>query len=116
MEEHLRGANGPVWVIHGIGTSFTESSAFVLAHLDPAKRQRRLVLEFADITANAWISAGEAMLNDQILEAFPAGTMPPVEEITLRSEAEMEPYLREPLSKGWKSVYGLPRIGQGSDL
>jgi creatinine amidohydrolase len=32
--------------------------------------------------------------------------------VTLRSEAEMEPYLREPLSEGWKPVYGLPRIGQ----
>ena len=30
--------------------------------------------------------------------------------------AEMEPYLREPLSKGWKSVYGLPRIGQGTEV
>ncbi|MGD8488288.1 MAG: 3-dehydro-scyllo-inosose hydrolase [Anaerolineae bacterium] len=52
------------------------------------------------------------LLNDQILEAFPAGTVPPVEEVTLRSEAEMEPYLREPLSEGWKPVYALPRIGQ----
>jgi creatinine amidohydrolase/Fe(II)-dependent formamide hydrolase-like protein len=52
------------------------------------------------------------LLNDQILEAFPAGTVPPVEEVTLRTEAEMEPYLREPLSEGWKPVYGLPRIGQ----
>jgi creatinine amidohydrolase len=56
------------------------------------------------------------LVNDQILEAFPAGTVPPVEEITLRTEAEMEPYLREPLSEGWKTVYALPRIGQGSDL
>jgi creatinine amidohydrolase len=56
------------------------------------------------------------LLHDQILEAFPAGTVPPVEEITLRTEAEMEPYLREPLSEGWKTVYGLPRIGQGSNL
>jgi creatinine amidohydrolase len=38
--------------------------------------------------------------------------VPPVEEVTLRSEAEMEPYLREPLSEGWKPVYALPRIGQ----
>ena len=52
------------------------------------------------------------LLNDQILEVFPAGTVPPVEEITLRTETEMEPYLREPLSEGWKPVYGLPRIGQ----
>ena len=51
----------------------------------------------------------------QILEAFPAGTVPPVEEVTLRTAAEMEPYLREPLSEGWKPVYALPRIGQGSN-
>ena len=56
------------------------------------------------------------LVNDEILDAFPAGTVPPVEEITLRTEAEMEPYLREPLSEGWKTVYALPRIGQGSDL
>jgi creatinine amidohydrolase/Fe(II)-dependent formamide hydrolase-like protein len=52
------------------------------------------------------------LLNDQILEVFPPGVVPPVEEVTLRSESEMEPYLREPLSEGWKPVYGLPRIGQ----
>lgn len=51
------------------------------------------------------------LVHDQILEAFPAGTVPPVEKITLRSEAEMAPYLKEPLSDGWKSVYALPRIG-----
>jgi creatinine amidohydrolase/Fe(II)-dependent formamide hydrolase-like protein len=56
------------------------------------------------------------LLNDQILEVFPAGTVPPVEEVTLRTEAEMEPYLREPLSEGWKPVYGLPRIGQDTTL
>ena len=56
------------------------------------------------------------LLHDQTLEAFPAGTVPPVEKVTLRTEAEMEPYLKEPLSPGWKSVYQLPRIGQGSDL
>ncbi len=55
------------------------------------------------------------LLNDQILEAFPPGKVPPVEEVTLRSAAEMEPYLREPLSEGWKPVYALPRIGQGTD-
>jgi 3-dehydro-scyllo-inosose hydrolase len=51
------------------------------------------------------------LMCDDILTAFPAGTVPPVEEVTLRSAKEMEPYLREPLSKGWKSVYGLPKIG-----
>jgi len=56
------------------------------------------------------------LLNDQILEVFPAGTVPPTEEVTLRSEEEMRAYLKEPLSEGWKPVYGLPRIGQGSEL
>jgi len=48
---------------------------------------------------------------DQILEKFPPGKVPPVEEVTLRSAKEMEPYLREPESEGWRPVYGLPRIG-----
>lgn len=51
------------------------------------------------------------LVHDQILETFPAGTVPPVEKITLRTEAEMAPYLKEPQSEGWKSVYALPRIG-----
>ncbi|HEY86175.1 MAG TPA: creatininase family protein [Chloroflexi bacterium] len=54
------------------------------------------------------------ILHDDILETFPAGTVPPVEEVTLRTEAEMEPYLREPQSEGWKTVYALPRIGQSN--
>lgn len=56
------------------------------------------------------------LLNDHILEAFPPGSVPPVEEVTLRDADEMEPYLREPLSPGWKSVYGLPRLGLGTKL
>jgi hypothetical protein len=51
------------------------------------------------------------LLNDQILEAFPAGTVPPVEKVTLRTEAEMAPFLKEPLSEGWKSVDELPIKG-----
>lgn len=47
----------------------------------------------------------------QILEAFPAGKVPPVDKVTLRTPAEMEPYLKEPFSEGWKSVYELPHIG-----
>jgi creatinine amidohydrolase len=56
------------------------------------------------------------LLNDHILAAFPPGTVPPVEEVTLRTAAEMEPYLREPLSKGWRPVYALPAIGQQMDF
>jgi creatinine amidohydrolase/Fe(II)-dependent formamide hydrolase-like protein len=55
------------------------------------------------------------LLNDQILEVFPPGKVPPVEEVTLRTAKEMEPYLREPMSPGWKPVYSLPVIGQGFD-
>jgi len=52
------------------------------------------------------------LVHDEILEAFPPGKVPPVEMVTLRTEEEMEPFLREPLSPGWKPVYALPRIGQ----
>lgn len=51
------------------------------------------------------------LLHDQILEAFPAGTVPPVEKVTLRTKEELEPFLKEPFSEGWKSVYELPHIG-----
>jgi creatinine amidohydrolase/Fe(II)-dependent formamide hydrolase-like protein len=54
--------------------------------------------------------------NDHVLAAFPPGVVPPVEEVTLRSAAEMEPFLREPLSPGWKPVYAIPRIGQGTEV
>lgn len=51
------------------------------------------------------------LLQDEILDTFPPGKVPPVEKVTLRTEKEMKPYLKEPLSPGWKSVYGLPHIG-----
>ncbi|MGQ9622688.1 MAG: 3-dehydro-scyllo-inosose hydrolase [Candidatus Caldatribacteriaceae bacterium] len=51
------------------------------------------------------------LLIDQILVAFPPGTVPPVEKVTLRTKEEMEPFLKEPGSPGWKSVYELPAIG-----
>jgi creatinine amidohydrolase len=51
---------------------------------------------------------------DDIRAVFPPGTVPPVEEVTLRTDEEMAPYLKKPLSEGWKPVYALPRIGQSS--
>ena len=51
------------------------------------------------------------LLNDHILDAFPPGEVPPVEKVTLRTEAEMKPYLKEPQSKGWRPVYDIPHLG-----
>ncbi|MHB9070157.1 MAG: 3-dehydro-scyllo-inosose hydrolase [Sedimentisphaerales bacterium] len=51
------------------------------------------------------------LLVEEILEVFPPGQVPPVEEVTLRTVKEMKPYLLEPMSPGWKSVYGLPKVG-----
>jgi creatinine amidohydrolase len=53
-------------------------------------------------------------LVEDIRATFPPGTVPPVEEVTLRTAEELEPYLREPMSEGWKPVYALPAIGQSS--
>ena len=49
-----------------------------------------------------------SLLCKQTLEAFPAGKVPPVEKVTCRTAKEMAPFLKEPLSPGWKSVYDLP--------
>jgi 3-dehydro-scyllo-inosose hydrolase len=51
------------------------------------------------------------LLNEQILEAFPSGTVPPVDKVTLRTPEELAPFLKEPFSEGWKSVYELPHVG-----
>ena len=51
------------------------------------------------------------LVNDEILQAFPSGKLPSVEETTLRTAAEMEPYLREPFSKGWRPIYAIPKMG-----
>jgi creatinine amidohydrolase len=48
---------------------------------------------------------------DQILEKFPAGTVPPATEVTQRTADEIAPYLLEPQSPGWRSLYALPKIG-----
>ncbi|MBC7294411.1 MAG: creatininase family protein, partial [Thermoleophilia bacterium] len=52
------------------------------------------------------------MVCDEILATFPPGKVPPVEEFTFRTEKELEPFLKEPMSKGWKPVHALPVIGQ----
>ena len=70
-----------------------------LATAEKAKRPIAAILSYLTLTI------------DQILETFPAGTVPPVEEVTLRTAEEMEPYLKEPGTRGWKPVLALPRRG-----
>ena len=48
---------------------------------------------------------------DQILDAYPPGKLPPIDQITLRDPKELEPFLKEPYAPGWKSVFELPLIG-----
>jgi creatinine amidohydrolase len=36
--------------------------------------------------------------------------VPPTELVSLRDPEMMKPFLQEPLSAGWKSVYSLPPI------
>jgi creatinine amidohydrolase len=70
-----------------------------LATAEKAKRPIAAILSYLTLTI------------DQILDTFPAGTVPPVEEVTLRTAEEMAPYLKEPGTPGWKPVLGLPRRG-----
>lgn len=70
-----------------------------IASPDKAKRPIAAILKYL------------TLVHDEIMEAFPAGTTPPFDKITLRTPEELEPYMREPLSEGWKSVYQIPRIG-----
>ena len=58
--------------------------------------------------------AGIALAADEFAGAFFKNGARP--DFALRTEKDMEPYLREPLSKGWKTVYGIPRIGQGTEV
>ncbi len=51
------------------------------------------------------------LLCEHILETWPPGRVPDPQSTTFRTNEEMEPYLREPGSEGWKSVYSLRRIG-----
>ncbi len=55
------------------------------------------------------------LLMDDILEAFPAGQVPPIDKITLRTAEELVPCLKDPLSEGWMSVHGLKKIGVFND-
>jgi creatinine amidohydrolase len=51
------------------------------------------------------------LLQNEILKTWPAGKVPDPEKTTFRTNKEMEPYLKEPGSPGWQSVYSLRKIG-----
>ncbi len=51
------------------------------------------------------------LVHDEILTAFPPGKLPPIEKTTMRTEKEMEPYLKEPFTPGWRPIYAIPKMG-----
>ncbi|NQU27688.1 MAG: creatininase family protein [Candidatus Marinimicrobia bacterium] len=51
------------------------------------------------------------LVHDEIHEAFPAGKLPPIEETTMRTAEEMEPYLKEPFTEGWRPIYAIQKMG-----
>ena len=51
------------------------------------------------------------LVHDEILDAFPAGTVPPIEDTTMRTEKEMEPFMKEPFTEGWRPIYAIRKMG-----
>jgi len=51
------------------------------------------------------------LVHDEIHEAFPSGKLPPIEETTMRTAEEMEPYLKEPFTEGWRPIYAIQKMG-----
>jgi creatinine amidohydrolase/Fe(II)-dependent formamide hydrolase-like protein len=70
-----------------------------LAELAKAKRPVAAICEYM------------VLLQAEILRTWPPGTVPEPEKTTFRTNEEMESYLKEPGSPGWKSIYSLPKIG-----
>jgi creatinine amidohydrolase len=68
-----------------------------LATADKAKRPVAAALSYL------------TLLIDDILERFPVGTLPPIEEVTLFKKEEVEGYLKKPDEPGYKNPYRLWR-------
>ena len=49
------------------------------------------------------------LLIDHILQVFPPGSLPPVEEVTLYAKEEVEGYLKKPGEPGYKNPYRIWR-------
>jgi len=37
--------------------------------------------------------------------------LPPIEKTTMRTAEEMEPYLKEPFTEGWRPIYAINKMG-----
>jgi len=55
---------------------------------------------------NALLDYIEKLVTD-VLETFPAGKLPPVDEVSLRPKEEIEAAIKGPLAKGGRSIYSL---------
>lgn len=51
------------------------------------------------------------LVHDEIREAFPPGKVPPIEKTTMRTAEEMEPYMKEPFTEGWRPIYSIQKMG-----
>jgi creatinine amidohydrolase/Fe(II)-dependent formamide hydrolase-like protein len=51
------------------------------------------------------------LLQDEILERYSAGQLPPVDKVTLRTKEELAPFVKEPGEEGWRTAYALPKLG-----
>ncbi|MCX6993681.1 MAG: 3-dehydro-scyllo-inosose hydrolase [Kiritimatiellaeota bacterium] len=84
--------NGP---IEFVGTPEGVVGRATLATAEKAKRPVAAALAYL------------TLLMDDILNKFPAGVLPPIEEVTLFKQAEVEGYLKTPGSPGYKNPYRL---------
>jgi len=104
-EGHISKAGEPYqrplrWFGHvGLGAieiSATPEGVVGSATLADAKKAKKGVEQVLDYMIR---------LHDDILEKFPSGKLPPIEEITQRPPKEIEPLLKGPLQKGGRSIY-----------
>ena len=51
------------------------------------------------------------LVHDEIHEAYPSGKVPPIENTTMRTTKEMEPYMKEPFTEGWRPIYSINKMG-----
>ena len=70
--------------------------------ISDAKKAKRTIAAILSYLTLVW---------EEIFEAFPSGTVPPIEKTTMRTEEEMEPYMKEPFTEGWRPIYAIRKMG-----